>query len=166
MSNWSGTTTTFVDANALPASDLNTYTQTPLLAVGDDWTSDTSWGWHGAVSDPAIGNGTKAGRYKTIGKTTYFALSITMGSTTTFGSGLWDVGIPGGGTSGAIIQSVAATAYDTSGAAYWCGTGYIAASAGAIGHIASPTGTPFASGTPFTWASGDVLSISGVIWTA
>ncbi len=63
------------------ASDLNAWTSyTPT------WTSDSS--------TPSIGNGSLTGRYKQIGKTVFFSLKLTYGSTTTGGAGAWMFGLP------------------------------------------------------------------------
>jgi hypothetical protein len=63
------------------ASDLTAWTSyTPT------WTSDSS--------TPSIGNGSLTGRYKQIGKTVFFSLKLTYGSTTTGGAGAWMFGLP------------------------------------------------------------------------
>jgi hypothetical protein len=63
------------------ASDLNAWT-----AYNPTWTSDSG--------TPGINNGTLTGRYKQIGKTVFFNLKLTYGSTTTGGSGAWMFGLP------------------------------------------------------------------------
>lgn len=50
--------------------------------------------WTASVSNPAIGNGTIVGKYKLVGKTCHFYIIITMGTTTTYGSGYWSVTLP------------------------------------------------------------------------
>jgi len=68
-------------ATGASASDLTAWTSyTPT------WTSDSG--------TPSIGNGTLGGRYKQIGKTVFFNLKLTYGSTTTGGSGAWMFGLP------------------------------------------------------------------------
>jgi len=63
------------------ASDLTAWaTYTPT------WASDSG--------TPSIGNGSITGRYKQIGKTVFFNLKLTYGSTTTGGSGAWMFGLP------------------------------------------------------------------------
>ena len=63
------------------ASDLTAWT-----AYTPTWTSDSG--------TPSIGNGSITGRYKQIGKTVFFNLKLTYGSTTTGGSGAWMFGLP------------------------------------------------------------------------
>jgi len=68
-------------ATGAGASDLTAWTSyTPT------WTSDSS--------TPSIGNGSLTGRYKQIGKTVFFNLKLTYGSTTTGGAGAWMFGLP------------------------------------------------------------------------
>jgi hypothetical protein len=63
------------------ASDLTAWT-----AYTPTWTSDSG--------TPSIGNGSITGRYKQIGKTVFFNLKLTYGTTTTGGSGAWMFGLP------------------------------------------------------------------------
>ena len=68
-------------ATGASASDLTAWT-----AYTPTWTSDSG--------TPSIGNGSITGRYKQIGKTVFFNLKLTYGSTTTGGSGAWMFGLP------------------------------------------------------------------------
>jgi hypothetical protein len=63
------------------ASDLTAWT-----AYNPTWTSDSG--------TPSINNGSLVGRYKQIGKTVFFNLKLTYGSTTTGGTGAWMFGLP------------------------------------------------------------------------
>jgi hypothetical protein len=56
------------------------------------WTSYVPT-WTASVN-PAINNGTIEGYYKLIGKTCFVRGNIAMGSTTTYGTGEWLVGLP------------------------------------------------------------------------
>ncbi len=62
------------------------------LTYGGGWTSYTpTWT---ATTNPAIGNGTIAGGYRRIGGICEFYAVISAGSTTTFGSGVYKIGLP------------------------------------------------------------------------
>lgn len=50
--------------------------------------------WYGAGGNPAILNGTIAGRWVQVGKTVHAYAKITAGSSTTFGSGAWGISLP------------------------------------------------------------------------
>jgi len=54
---------------------------TRVLSYTPDWT--------GAGGNPAIGNGTLAGKYQVVDTNVYHQLNMTAGSTTTFGSGTY-----------------------------------------------------------------------------
>lgn len=163
MSNWDGTTYTFVDDAVLTYTQLNTYTQTPLAALGDSWTSFTP-AWTAVTTDPAIGNGSSAGMYKRLGKMLFFQMSITMGSTTTYGSGAWRLNIPGGYTAvSGPMQCGPAQALDDTTRRY-PGTWYCESGSGIINRIAFHDAALGASSlSPHTWATGDVLIVGGFL---
>ena len=50
--------------------------------------------WTAVTTNPSIGNGTLVGRYTQIGKTCILVIGLTMGSTTTYGSGNWSFSLP------------------------------------------------------------------------
>lgn len=119
--------------------------------------------WTAASTNPAIGNGTIAGRYVQVGKTVHFRVVITMGSTTTYGTGQWSVTLP--------VASVAAGVQDLIGEAFIGGGVYPLR-----GRIATGTSTvllycdPTTAGgflrsvtatTPGTWINATVLVIQG-----
>lgn len=75
--------------------------QTPAesgLATATDF-SNTAWAsytptWASDSGTPSIGNGSITGRYKQLGKTVFFNLNLTYGSSTTGGTGAWTFGLP------------------------------------------------------------------------
>lgn len=60
---------------------------------GGPWTAYTP-NLTATVANPNIGNGTITGRYRQSGKTVHFVIDILIGSTTTRGSGFWQVSLP------------------------------------------------------------------------
>lgn len=62
-------------------------------AVPSAWTAYTPV-WTATSVAPTLGNGTDAGAYRQTGKTIDFRISITFGTTTTFGSGNYRLGLP------------------------------------------------------------------------
>lgn len=64
-----------------------------LTASLDAWTSYVP-AWTGATTNPVIGNGTIVGAYRQVGKTVNFRIVITMGASTTYGSGIYSVTLP------------------------------------------------------------------------
>jgi hypothetical protein len=139
-------------ATGASASDLN-----PWTAYNPTWTSDSS--------APVIGNGSLTGRYKQIGKTVFFNLKLTYGSTTTGGAGAWMFGLP-------------VTAYDAnyqfpvsilnSGLA-WYGAIANGNYKNSTSHFSiihqNDTATTVwggvTAGAPFTFGAGDTVTVSG-----
>lgn len=141
----------FSAGDVLTAADLN--------AIGT-WTSYTPT-WTSSPTNPAIGNGTLYGAYSQINEMVFVYIRISMGSTTTFGSGVWKLSLPVTGAKpfnfalngwAAYVDSSAATWYNGM-ATYtaladeislrWAGGGY--------GDVYSAQ--------PFTWANGDTLEV-------
>jgi len=139
---------TFNDGTGLRAGAWQTYVPT----------------WTGSGSNPVIGNGSIIGRYTQIGRTVHFRIKIIAGSTTTFGSGTYDFGLPtsreagAGGlpiTGGARVIDSGSTGYtglaSGGGGANTCRIIFAAASGGGADIPASAT-VPIASpGSTDTW---------------
>lgn len=136
-------------ATGPPASDAlawTTYTPT--------WTAD--------VTAPSIGNGTLAGRYKAIGKTVAFNIRVMMGTTTTYGSGNWQFGLPINSQSGTNV--VVPTTYSNVGVGWYYGianNGYLGGTSNITPLYGSTTVTPITPTNPFTWGSNDTIAING-----
>jgi len=64
-------------------------------AAAQPWSTYTPT-WTGSTTNPAIGNGTLVGRYRRHGTTLHLRISVIPGSTTTFGSGVYTLGLPSG----------------------------------------------------------------------
>jgi hypothetical protein len=136
--------------------------------IDNAWTSYTPT-WE-APTPPAIGNGTITGAYKVIGKTCFVRGRITMGSTTTYGSGDWSIGLPVAAINAYAIQ-IPASLLDTSGGTGW----YNALMNGAVAlntissqilanlppSFGGSTAGGISSFFPFTWGSGDALYFNG-----
>jgi len=117
--------------------------------------------WTATGTAPSLGNGTLTGRYTMVGKTVFAQLRLTMGSTTTYGTGSW-------------LFSLPVARYDT-GASSWPVLGVAAlfnAGVGDYGAVArhgtttsnvvldtTALGNVY-SVVPFTWGVGDVVSIN------
>jgi len=50
--------------------------------------------WTAATTNPVLGNGTLTGQYLQVGKTVHYRIVLTMGSTTTYGSGYYQLSLP------------------------------------------------------------------------
>jgi len=116
--------------------------------------------WTGSVSNPAIGNGTLNGQYFLTNRELSVFINVSMGSTTTFGTGFWQFSTPVA-PSTVITPGTGAFVYDNSS-----GTpgGLIAAtysSFGSGGFLAyDSTGAGVDATHPFTWATSDLIRMS------
>ena len=127
------------DANTLDDYEEGTYTP--------GWT---------ATANPAIGNGTLSGAYTKIGREVTAEVKITMGSTTTYGTGAWNIGLP---FSQSTTNSGGAVHGFDSGTANRVG---VTISVGGTGVQISSDGAAasWQSTVPQTWAVNDYLNFS------
>jgi len=126
--------------------------------------------WTGAGGDPVIGNGTLRGEYSRNGDVITLGVEITMGSSTTFGSGQWRVGLPMIARPASGMAQVGTAFMLKTGANFYFG--FCVIPNGSAYLYAYPqmkvdsNGDPVAStttvqsDTPFTWANGDILRIN------
>ena len=134
-----------------------------MSSDGLSWTTYNP-SWTSSSTNPSIGNGSITGRYKTIGKTVFVHIQLVWGSSTSGGSGLWQISLP---VTAYNSNSVVLNAtYLDNGTHWYVGTAY-SAYAGL-----STTVTPVWEGNtayvnvldstvPFTWGSADSITIAG-----
>ena len=120
--------------------------------------------WTAASSNPSIGNGTITGRYKQIGKTVFVNVKISMGTTTTFGSGNWRISLPVNAFE--TYSVILPTTFLSNGNAWYQGLSYTEYD-GNTSYVVSvwdkgATGSAAVSSTiPFSWTSTDALTFCG-----
>lgn len=155
---------TWVTGEVVTAAEFNTEVRDAFNGIQAAWTTYTA-AWTATTTNPTIGNGSIDAAYMRIGKTIHFRIAVTAGSTSTFGSGAYSLGLPvaAGGTGRYLM---AGTARDDSASVDYQMTGIVAASTGTVSLRCDSTtaGNPMAqvSGTtPFTLAVNDVLTIAG-----
>lgn len=150
--------------NADPAN-VDGDIQALAAAIDADVTALGAWTsyvptWTAVTTNPVIGNGTLTGRYKVNGKTVSVQISMTAGTTTTFGSGAWIFALP---TGTAVHQvAFAALVNDSSASVRWGGTGWVQTGAATVTRtIVTDGSTGIASSTPMAWDVGDTLVLTG-----
>lgn len=154
---------TWVSSEVVTATQLNTEIRDALTGIQAAWTSYGSGSsWTASVSNPAIGNGTWAGAYLQVGKTILFRVTVTMGSTTTYGSGTWRIALPVTAKSG-VRWRVHTECVDAGVNAY---SGYgvtdVAATYVSLFRIGGTSAdSAITSAAPFTWGSTDILTVQG-----
>lgn len=151
------------------AAKMNAEIRDALAGIQDAWDVYTPT-WTGSVTNPVIGDGTLTGAYLQVGKTFHFRISITMGSTTTYGSGGWLLALPAVPIVPHLL--VMGVARDTSASQSFPIAGERAGTSGSsLSLRVWPTtaGNPFSgitSTTPFAWGTGDILSLTGTFEAA
>lgn len=92
MGDWNGTVPTIL-AGDIPTGDDWKNVLDELTALSAAWTAYTPvWGASG--TQPVLGNGTLVGSYRRVGRTVNVNVKLTMGSTTTFGTGTYTLSLP------------------------------------------------------------------------
>jgi hypothetical protein len=130
------------DGSVLTAADLAGITN----GAAGAWASYTpTW------TNLTVGNGTVVAAYKQIGKTAFFRIAITFGTTTTV-SGVFYPSTP---VTFLNVSPVAAMLFDSS-ATIW-NTGVLVPGS----YILAPTAGRCAAAVPWTWATGDIIWING-----
>ncbi|MFD0074249.1 hypothetical protein ACFVIY_17630 [Streptomyces sp. NPDC127166] len=152
---------TWVVGEVVTAAYLNAEVRdqfTDLLAA---WTAYTPV-WT-ATTNPSLGNGTLVGKYRKIGRLVNFQIDLTMGTTTTYGSGAWSLTLPfaAAASSGSRIGVAQALGGSRFGGQIVispsaAGTSPFFPASASVSNLSS-----VAAATPFTWASGNELRITG-----
>lgn len=143
------------------------------------WTDYTPvWGAENGTVAPAIGDGTLAGSYVKIGTVVHVRIYLKIGSTTNLSAqdanANWTFSLPAAPVStpawkldGRVLN---AEAFDSSESLFHQGTALLSTNNGGVVRSVRDTLTAstgiWDKSLPFTWASGDVLSIHGTYESA
>ncbi len=131
--------------------------------VGTDlgkWQSYTV-SWTASTTNPSIGNGTLDGKYVQIGKTIICNIRLAIGSTTTFGSGVYGFSLPKTVYSSAVGFVGNFIANDNSANGWYSGQAIVVGGdTKIITFIRDGISSYLSYNTPHDWASGDSLHIS------
>lgn len=153
---------TWVAGEKPPAATLNTHIRDNFKAIGDPWTAYTP-AWTAATTNPVLGNGTLVGAYMQAGKFTSFWVLLTMGSTTTFGSGAYFLTTPFAPVNQRwLFQGIARDA--SASASFPAFAEYDATLPLRLRALPTTAGNALSSispTVPFTWAQSDTLLIHG-----
>jgi hypothetical protein len=144
------------------AAQLNTEIRDQFNDVFASWSTYTpTWT---ASTNPTIGNGTITGRYKLIGKTCLAAAQVTIGSTTTLGSGQYSISLPVAPRSAAPDQRVMVGVRRNSDGSRWVGDARATASTITLGiyaGAASGSHVALTGTTPISLAASDSITLTG-----
>lgn len=153
MGDWTGTVPTILAGDIVTGDNWDTVLDI-LTALTVAWTSYTPT-WTSTGTQPVLGNGTIVGQYVRLGKFVVYRGRLDMGTTTTFGTGIWNFSLPvafntSGGQVGVAYLSDATGITYPAVAAFFGSNLFL----NAVGGNVIPT-------VPFTWAQSDNL-----LWTA
>lgn len=151
---------TFSAGDVLTAAEMNA-----ILAIGNTPTSYTP-AWTANTTNPVLGNGTKVGRWWQAGKLAHARIEITAGSTTTFGTGFMKFGLPVAARTTAGSDGFPGSVYliDSSGGARRFG-GAVLNDASTV-RLFDASGNQVDNVTPWTWATGDQITVDCLYETA
>lgn len=129
----------------------------------EPWTTFTPT-WQANTTNPVLGNGTLIGRYKRDGRMINFDITLTPGSTTTFGSGGYFFNVPVLSANNGITSVGVAQALLTS--SRWAGISVLSPNVTILTPWLSTSSTDprlsqMDSATPLTFASGHNLRMTG-----
>lgn len=150
---------TWTAGEIVTAANVNTHLRDNLLAISGAWVTYTCT-WSGT-----LGNGTKSSFYTRIGRTIHYRITVSWGSTTSHAAASQTFTLPV--AENANISFVGAPMgiagmYDASaGQFYASGIAVLSTGQTVFVHMPSSTTLLWTAANPTTWASGDILSITG-----
>jgi hypothetical protein len=140
---------TWVAAEAVTATLMNTHVRDNLKAIGDAWTTYTP-----TTTGLTLGNGTVTAAYTQSGKLVQFRIKFTLGSTSVMATPTFTLPATAFATRSFTF---AAGAFDTSASDHY---GLSALNTTTTVFFRNGS-TALSSTVPFTWATGDELYVSG-----
>jgi hypothetical protein len=157
MASWTTAIRTWA-TEVLTSSNLNAQLRDFAASFGPWGAFGSGSSWTGSVSNPSLGNGTWDGTYRQTQKTVDFNIVLTMGSLTTFGSGLYSIALP---VTPARDFCCSVVLIDISSGQRYDGTAWCTPVQGVYRIIFSDGGSGMGPASPITLATGDELIISG-----
>jgi hypothetical protein len=115
--------------------------------------------WSTSGTQPVLSNGTLLGKYERYGKLIFFTISLTAGSSTTFGTGRWEFLLPV--TAGFTLGAFKAIMQDISVPTITVGAGFMISTTELAVTYTGDTAPGITFNTPFTWAVNDTLQVTG-----
>ncbi|MCX4576520.1 hypothetical protein OHB41_25775 [Streptomyces sp. NBC_01571] len=152
---------TWVVGEVVAAATLNQEIRDQFNSFFGAWSTYTPvWGATGTA--PAIGNGTINGRYMKVGRTVHFEATMFMGSTSTYGTGSWNITIPFPSATKSTTGNALLRFFDSSAGANYVGVGQVGSNDTAARFFAQSGSTAnIATGVPFAWAASDEFRVTG-----
>lgn len=137
-------------------------------ALASAWVAYTPT-WSASGGGHAIGNGSLVGARRLIGKTCYWRIIMTIGTSTSAGTGVWSWGLPVAAHGSMPLASPVGTAgaFDASATGIFAGNVVLISGTGVgVIDVGAAANARWQNGTPFGIASTDTLVLAGVYETA
>jgi len=130
------------------AEDIDNYLSAAWTAYTPSWTNVT------------VGNGTVLARYRLLGpKTVLASTTLTLGSTSSVGSGGAYMSLPVAASSGSVTNSLLGSCgFQDSSAGAWRAGGAFKNSTNV--RLILADGTNLSATVPWTWATGDIITVN------
>lgn len=128
-----------------------------IETIGSNWVPYQP-DWRAPTTDPAIVNGDLRGRYLRIGRFVKVNIQLTAGSSTTFGSGDWTFSVPFTSASYGFKYTGSAYLLD-SGTTNSIGISLLDSDSDVLSIYINSNASALDASVPWTWASGDELSV-------
>lgn len=126
------------------------------------WVPGAAGVWTAATTNPTIGNGTSVGQFQRYGRTCFFSGRILPGSSTTFGSGTYNIGLPVAAPGTNLVLGSALLI--KSGGNFYVGVCYRTGTGFQVRFDGTTTG--MSPTVPVTFANGDGLYFAGQYQTS
>lgn len=141
----------------LTAADLNAAIATGVVSTGLAAGAAYTPVWGSTGTAPALGNGTIVGAYYKVGRWIVGRAVLTIGSTSTFGTGSYTLSLPAVAATGEVGTAALGPVgcYDTSAATRFFRQASLFTNSTAL--IASEAGALIGPAAPFAWAVGDIM---------
>lgn len=143
---------TWVAGEKPSASTLNTHIRDNLAAIGDAWTS-----YAPTLGNWTQGNGTLTGHSMQAGKLTSFRIKLTLGSTSVV-SGSPTFTLPVNASAARTVNGLAMF-WDDGAGLYFGGWAFNSGVGTLV--VRSDASATLSTTVPFTWATSDVVLITG-----
>lgn len=154
MTTWDGTLPTPGSGGDILGEDIQTMLDA-LHGLTDAWTPYSPT-WRSSGTQPVLNNGTLIGAYRQSGKFAQVHILLTVGSTSTFGTGVYRFDTPNSWTFTSDRLHGLSMITDATGNVFLGGT--VVAAAGLITcrvHGLTLAASPPTATVPMTWATGD-----------
>lgn len=122
------------------------------------WT-DYAMVWTGSSSNPDLADGAQVARYTRMGQTVHAKIRLAMGTNTTYGGGFWTFSLPVAADPTEIDLTLGSVKILDVSTQLYSGAAYALTTTTAVVGITGAT-TALGTTVPFTWASGDTISMN------